>query len=794
MEMDGDIQANPPRSTTFSFLRGEQSLSLQMLAATNKALMLWRNKYYNPAHDGRPVWFTSPEMPESGQEHIAVPPPIKAIIDDRISTIGEEIKMWEANFRAAVTGRYVSNMWDKLIGEQAPPPWCLQQVVRTSRPIRPTPMHSLKPKYYNVLDEKHVDILVKGFDNIVCDPDGTICFQRSIRNFLMKEESQLDPKMRFRIACMFCLEEQIMQMWPSVNQMTDIFDNSRLMQYWNNKLNNVPIIIPRANLLYPPLFHRPTVFLVVVANNRNWSAFDYLWDKETEPDKISASRVIIAAKDFYSMKRVLLNLSEELAQNLCSDIGDRIFCNFVTHPKYYEYAMVSWTYMKNHMSAELFARIAHQLWQWLFNPSESELTRVKQTSAILLELWTSVDDSLKSNVSGVRFFDTLDCTVRGVHHYDLTFMFEILVNTSDLFKKEIWLKNWRKLMIRAKPSDLERLMKVCLGSDDEVEKFKQSTATNIDQLNDYFNDCFNKGLFSELSDYLNFFEKNPRRLENMCREMMMSNLDRIASCDEDEATQCHLFIRNTFHDDEKADQFIKGLVSSPECLGWIYCKLDDCRFDAVANLSRRFPSNNKNFKEMKEEFLIYCHRNFARGQFSGFHEQRFVEFVSWCAVGAEKVSKLKKSLIIDDVFELILNNFIREASNRSQRGSIEQLRRVTFDDGSREASNRLQRGSTEQLRQLRVLASNRGLREASKRPRLDPIEQLLTPFDNFLRWYFGSSEAAKNYKFVKLTRFHEWEGVMNALQTADSECVDKFLKWGFENDQNEVRKLKSRLR
>ncbi|XP_065219507.1 uncharacterized protein LOC135844958 isoform X8 [Planococcus citri] len=686
MEVDGEFQANPPRSRPFSFLRGEQSLSLQMLAATKYALTLWRHKYYNPDHNGHRVWVAFPEgLPVSCRENIAVAPPITAIIDDRISSIGEEIKMWEANFRAAVTGKPVLNTWDKSFV------WKSQQYEPLMKKFRSS-QYDLSE--HNVLNEKHVDILVKGFDNIVCNLDGTISFQRSVRHFLTKEELQLDLKMRFRIACMFCLENEIMQLWPLVNEIphTRMFNQSALMRYWKNDLNNLAVVaVNRLEVL------------VDLANNRNWAAFEYVWDKKSEYEfyKTIVSNVIIRENDFYSMKHVLLNLNEEQVQNVCSNIGDQIFCTFVTHPKYYEYAMDSWACMKNYISEDMFAKIVHQLWQLAFNPSKSELIRVNHTSSLLMELWTSAADSLKSNVSETDLFAKLDCTVRGVHHYDLKFMFELLANTSDSLKKEIWLKNWRKLMIRAKLADLEQLMKLCLWDDDEVEQFKENIATNIDELNNYFNDCLNKDLYSELNDYLNFFVKNPR-----------------------------------------ADLFIKSMVSSPECLGWIYCKLDDCCFDKVTNLCKRFPSNDKNFKEMKEEFSVYCHRNFARGQISGFHEQRFADFVSWCVVGGEKLSKFKKSLLIDDIFGLVLNNFIREASKRAERG---------------------------------------------------PTEQLLTSFDNFLRWYFGSSEAAKNYKFVKLTNFHEWEGVTNALRTGDSECVERFLDWGFEKDQNEMQKVKLRL-
>ncbi|XP_065219525.1 uncharacterized protein LOC135844958 isoform X10 [Planococcus citri] len=645
--MDDASEIELPTENPFSFLQQESSLSLQMLATSKYALFLWRNMYYAETRYNRPAWFSFRKvMSESFRDINKVPPLLKAFIDDRILRIGEEISMWEVNFRAAVLDKTVPNNWKEDLSKKFE-----DLFAATTQPAINKAVDLLGVDYLMssiVLDEKHVDILVKGFDNIACNPNGSICFQSSAKNLLMKED--LDPVMRFRIAGTFCLENQIRDIWPSVNTIIDkIFgsDKPPLMLYWKNILTD--FVVPE------PFLAR---LLLNLADDGNWAAFEYLLDKASEETRTTTSVAVIQKYDFYSMKRVLLKLEENQLRNIYPLVGDRIFSNIVTHAEYFEYAIETWVCMKNHIPGEMFAKIVHQLWQLVFNPSELELTRVTQNRSILLEVWTSANDSLKSNVSEAELFAKLDYTV-------------------------------------------------------------------------------------ELSEWLRFFVQNPRRLEELSEEIIMSNLDRIASCDENELTKCHQFIRNTFRDAEKGDKFIKQMISRPECLGWIYYKLDECCFDKVENLCNRFPPSKIILEEMKQEFLVYCHRNFARGQICGFDGKKFIEFVSWCSPREEKlrISEFRDSLCIDDIFDVILNKFVLEASKNPP----------------------------------------------------GPTQQILSSFDNFLQCYFGSSEAAKQYKSIKLMNYDEWEGVKEVLTNAVPHCVQAFLYWGFEKDQDLVENVKLRL-
>ncbi|XP_065219571.1 uncharacterized protein LOC135845041 [Planococcus citri] len=678
--MDTDDGLGFLRDRPFSCL--EPRLSLQNLAATQFAFSLSIKKFHDQTR------YLNYILPKAGRLHkypvfscretLAVPSSIADIIDERIKIIVEELDMWEKTFWNAAAR------------------------------------------------EKNVDICVEDLDNVICKPDGTICFQNFVNIFLVK--TNLDPMIKFRMACFFCLEDHVRGIWPSIAERQCWFEPLSLVQYWKNISNSVPVDETFiANQLS------------VSRYDRNWAAFDYFWSKMTEESQTrEAIKILLKVCDYDSMKRVLIRLNQSQVQEVCRRFGFNIFTRFIAEEERYEDAIKAWTCMRHFLPSVEFVEIVRKVWKMVFNPSELGIPSIGKLNALLLELWSSAPGSLKTSIPRPALFAELDDQIRSFQHYDLEFMFELLSDNSYSMRKEIWMDNWRKLVIRAKPCDLERLMKLCFETDEEINLAKEDIAASLDNMGDYFSAFINKGMYSELKEFLFFFVENRRRLENLTKEIIFSNIDHFVSCSEEELTMCLSFIDDTFRNEQSAEKFINEFTSSPECVGWIYSKLDDCCFAEVVNVFIRFPTTMKNLQETKLEYLEYCQRNFASGKISGFLEQRFIEFVYWCRLGKEKISELKNSLIIDEIFEIILRNFRQE-----------------------------------------VLAN-----------RDRPNQEILSSFDQFLAWYFGNWQAAKIYKSNKTFNFNEWTVIKDALQQGPWEFVDVFLNWSFGEDVESAKRVR----
>ncbi|XP_065219544.1 uncharacterized protein LOC135845026 [Planococcus citri] len=685
----------------FSFLK--QSISLQNLAAIKVASTLWQNEYYSKTRSDSLTEKWSDSLQGSLMDYHSfscrdsfdVPSHIREIIDNVILISGEEIKHWEKNYIQA-----------------------MMYAIPLESPTR------------------LVKIFIKSLDRIALKSDGTFNFKGCVENILMSRKLRRTEE--FAISCLYCLENYVREIWPLVSEMLIAFNNPPLIVYWEKILNNVAI---------EESFVRDLLSASVSA--RNWLAFEYLWEKLTEESQTREAIAIIRDHDSYSIKRVLFKLNEKQIREISAENGHYLFKRLLEmqHYEYYEYATKFWHFVKNSIGAEVFSKIVKLLWNAVFNPSNYLISRIHQNNQLLFEIWLDAPSTLKSSFAFANeLFATLDSNVRGVHHYDLTFIFELLENTNYSYqtKEKLWRYYWPRLIIRAKSSDLEKLMKLCFSNRDEIQQFIENVETTLDaSLRYYFTGCVNSGLYSELYDCLNFFTEKPNRLETLSKKIIVSNLNLIVSYsyDDDKLAKCYAFIKSTFRDERAADKFLEEMILNPECLSSIYKKLANGRFDNVISLYSRFLTSSQRLREIKQRFMAYCCGEFARGRITGFDETRFNEFSSWCSLEEEKISQYKKSLVIDDIFEIVLNNFMQVLSRGSDESSLVYL-------------------------------------------------------DEFLRWYFGSSEQAKLYKSKKLSNYNEWPAIRTNLIVCGRrvpEIVDMLLLWGFENDKNKANEVRLSL-
>ncbi|KAL6960120.1 hypothetical protein U1Q18_048575 [Sarracenia purpurea var. burkii] len=399
--------------------------------------------------------------------------------------------------------------------------------------------------------------------------------------------------------------------------------------------------------------------------------------------------------------------------------------------------------MKDFISGIMFVNIITPFWRTVFNPSGSNIDKSDRSNALLLELWSSAPDQLRSHILRddvfFKLFEEFDSKVRGVDKYDLEFVFELLTRANQALRNFTWIRCWRKLIVRAKPTKLEEIMRLCFVDENEVERFKENKMANFEELEEYFSSCVEKGLYAELGEYLNFCAKNPKRMENLSKEIISSNLYSILSCEGEEIDKFRSFIRQTFVNAERASKFTEELILAPEFLGFVYSKLDNGCFDDVISVSNRFPTSRKNLTEMKRAFLDYYFRNLERGQITGFVVSKFNDFLKWCSINDTRLLEFKQTLNIDVIFEIVANKFSQEGFNTIS------------------------------------------------------MRQDLSNLGNFLEWFFGSSEGASIYKLTTVLHYEESVAMKNVLQGANQQFVDQFLKWAFNNDSEKIAIVISKL-
>ncbi|XP_065219556.1 uncharacterized protein LOC135845036 [Planococcus citri] len=625
--MNSDHSLDFPKERPFSCL--ERPSSLQILAASKIASRLWLNKYHVQTGYERGRWVPPPNWPRSlsvfsCKDMLAVPPRIRDMIDDCIFLVGNQIAAWEDNLRKAV----------------------------------------LQSSRSTVRDKKLVKIFAKCFDGIDCKPNGDICFESSARNALMMRELHITTKLG--IACKFCLEDEIREIWSSqlVSQTPNVFGNSTLMQYWENTLRN-------NFFAYEPFV---VELLADSLADQNWAAFEYFWNKLSEERQTVEAIKIVKTHDFSISRRVLLKLNEKQAREVVRGQSiDKIVVEVISNKEFSWYAIQLCTCIKHLIPGSVFGRIVRLLWRMVFKPKESELTKIKLSNVLLRELWSGAPESSKSYVSARDLFAELDGNLRDISYYDSTFMCEVLENASDYTMMEIWENNWYKILIRASISDIKKLMKLCSVNDDEMDLSRERNSSKLEELRDYFNSLIKYGLYSELCEFLGFFVKDKYRLETLSKELIFTNLHHICACDDDEELdELRSFIYFTFRTTETANTFIEDLISSPQYSTWIYNKLDEYCYDDVTNLCIKFPSSDEKMRNIKRQLLMYCYSNFSNGQIMEFNARKFTKFSYWCCDGGgNALAEFKREINIDDIFKTVLDNLMRELiESRTLNGAV----------------------------------------------------------------------------------------------------------------------------
>ncbi|XP_065220529.1 uncharacterized protein LOC135845684 isoform X1 [Planococcus citri] len=662
--------------------------SLQTLASIQLAFRLWRVKCSNLA-PGQAItsdsFFQQEQFSCSEVLRVSVPTSIKDVIDQQIILAGKELQKW--------SGFYSKEVFFDCNFSQGVP---------------------------------------KCLDYVVCRSEGSIDMKKTALNLIAADELNLVEK--YRIACTFCLEEEIKRIWPSVS--SDLrgendFCKFALPSYWIYYLESGVDDVSTVSRLYP------------LQQNGNWLAFDYFWCKLNEDDKVAVTESILRNPDIKRIKQMLPKLTKRQACRVFESMADKILNVLIADDEHVEYVSKFWIHIKDTLHGIKFYGILHTLWKFVYNSAKlNEAVSKCSRSDLLFELWIEAPEILRDYVlvNHVNdFFDQLYGEMfgfLGCYGCDMNFLLDLLEASRYELRNQIWMRNWRKLILRAKPSSLEQLMKLCLDYKKDIVMFKEQKMVDFQSMSYIFRMFLREGLFAELSDYLHFCMKDASSLEQLSKRIIESSLDMIMVSVEDKVKKLDRFINSTFSSADAANTFKEEFLSSAECVTFLHNKLDSGCLKEIEILISAFLKCEQKLNKIKLDlFDRYCN-NLLAGRIADFDGEKCDEFMKWC-VPDEQISQFRQSLPIDEIFEKFLaNTVIVKSSFLSQR-----------------------------------------------------LPAFFTPVDNFFMWYFGNKEAVKAYKQRKMYGHEKSPNLETVLQQAKASDLERFLSWAFENDKEEIQKF-----
>ncbi|XP_065210929.1 uncharacterized protein LOC135839015 isoform X1 [Planococcus citri] len=553
------------------------------------------------------------------------------------------------------------------------------------------------------------------FNDFKCDWDGTIHYVRTAKQMMMCDRIGADEK--FKIACMYCFEDEVRRLWPSVSGKLDLneidFYSFPQLYYWvyllKNELHRIPDqgddSVDRFALGRKP---------------NNTSAMEYFWSRINPENQLRKAEALYSNDHEYFARFFLPKLDEEELDEFVAERGSDLIFNLLFDDRYESYLLPTWMYIKDKMKENTFTKLVEKIVDAETNNHISEevmnensdeilqhMSNTEDKTYLCCEIWKTAPDELKrSAIKNV--LSRQDWLVERVQMFptqfrEIRFLLSILSDASFEQRNVFWNNNWLNLIVDTRGKDIHQIMKLCFKNENDIAKFKETTMAEYNIISSYCIEVLKTGYFNELNDFLVFCCPETQKRRALKRRLLQScflgedtmlrieHLHRMKSMND--------FIDDAFSNADLAADFKNQVLSSIEatyCLSHcIYSEYPSCSY--TINFVDTFASKEQVVaftKQAVSESVRYKLTNgfFTPLRFSGDNLQAILV---WCLGNDEEVANFKQSLSVslDDI--------------------LYNLAPLEFHQGDFNE---------------RVMAKYR------------------QNFDDFLKWYFNSPEEIEKFK------------------------------------------------
>ncbi|XP_065223416.1 uncharacterized protein LOC135847686 [Planococcus citri] len=373
------------------------------------------------------------------------------------------------------------------------------------------------------------------FDEFICDFDGTIHYSRTAKRALCCNE--VSKEVKFKIACEYCFENDILEIWPSVMDITinlnDLnFYNRSLSYYWICRLRNQLYKIPPLDQDYSTIDDR----LIRVLEANNWSAVEYFWNRSNnnaatrmentiyllENQKHIFCRYVLTKLSDEEIDRLVAGRNDDWMETLLCDNYDRECGITAGRPCF----LAAWKFINNKVSESSFICMAREI---LRQHTRNSLG-LNNDRCFFNELWNSTPNHLKKSViPHVLLEETLFeltgslCYMDDRRNY---FLFAILTDCSFEIRNTFWMKNWRILLLATNTNDLQQFTNLCLKNDAEITQFKKNQLSSYENIKEECSRYLLTSRFSELNEFLCFCCVKKKTIKDVQLKILKNHMNK----------------------------------------------------------------------------------------------------------------------------------------------------------------------------------------------------------------------------------------------------------------------------
>ncbi|XP_065203830.1 uncharacterized protein LOC135833927 [Planococcus citri] len=549
-------------------------------------------------------------------------------------------------------------------------------------------------------DDDHFYYILRNFLDLVWDWNGGIHYVRTAKLMMRCDRFSLDEK--FKIACLYCFENDIEQIWPHINTRIDLneiyFYRCPQLFYWiccyGNELNWVPVKWPWDCI---------DEHMIDIGESNNKSSMEYFWKRISSKRRLKVAIYIFeSCTDTELFARCILpKLGKRNLRKFVSIKGAILISRLLLHDFKPECALATWMYIGHAMKPNNFQFLVMDL---LTTDKNQIFVKGRQINlgCFCSELWSSAPQHLKQPVLDNLVFKRSLFSIIKTHTSpcdlkDMSFLITILQDATAEERTTFWYKNWQNLLCGVRVDHLERIMKLCFRDDGEITSFKEDImATGLNEnILQYGDWLINAGCFNALNDLLTFCCPDTQKRRDLAKRILRSSyLDEYAvlyvDCLRSHYKLLNEFIDNVFEDAEFGTEFKNQLALSPRTVGCLRKCLVLGEFTRLMEFVESFASDEEVVTRLKTRFFDYFKQYMILGLIQYTDSDDIQNILVWLLGDEDEVAKFKRSLPIEDVFR---NVAVKQAD----------LKRIDTSNGKR-------------------------------------LVKYLESFDYFLTWYFENAE------------------------------------------------------
>ncbi|XP_065219930.1 uncharacterized protein LOC135845359 [Planococcus citri] len=530
-------------------------------------------------------------------------------------------------------------------------------------------------------DRAIVDVWLE-MDYIACTFNGNIHHDKIAKRVVLCEE--VSNEIKFKTACRFCFEDDIVRIWPSVSEhfnLSDIdFNEQPLLYYWICRMKNELHKIPLSGHDYADFDER--LLQILGCRIKNWPSVEYFWNRlKLKESRIENAVHLLVFNAHVFCRYILARLSKEEFDALMALKGNEIMFlllrdtyNIDDEPGARRSTerlciLAAWKFIRHNISDVDFIRFAKQIFRFQTENSR----QILNGQSFSYEFWNNTPDHLKQLV--IR-----DCLV------DRSLFVKQPADPSDRYVwlllcvlKEIpfearstfWRENWDILFRGIRKEDLQELLTLCCKDNDEIILFKENHLSGYENVRSHGLMYMEDTRLQELDEFLNFCCREKETISafkvKLLNEYMNSLHDRYLVDREifsfhDFIIKAHslsLFINEVFNDVHLAADFKHKILLAPRTTrtlcNWV---VSNFKLEDLMQFVDMFviPEQAVDFKE--HHFLPALVNYLSNGSdFSfAFENAGFQRFMEWCLGSEEKIAEFKGALPLYEIIHHVTEN------------------------------------------------------------------------------------------------------------------------------------------